>query len=731
MPLPSLPSLFRSKRTIISRDLCDLCRSIDFTKADCGIGRGGYKHYSNYTQLLISAGNGCKLCKLVSEDPVGDVAQLSRETFENKQIYCNTELVYLTNKDDFRGTKKLIFCRDNVPFSTLYMFTPAGNCPKRLRAYLQTDQKADVKAATDNPAATSRIICGRPISPRGDSEACFSLAIDWIAECLTKHKNSCPHKKATLPTRVIDVGPRDGSSQPFLYIPQRHDPQSAGLWVSLSHCWGTAVKYTTTVNNLQNRTHTTSLQDPLLPRTFCDAIIVTRNLGFRYLWIDSLCILQDSRADWLSESTRMAEYYKNSIVTIAADDSTGDQDGFLHPRVPMSPAPVRIPVIIPGKISGYADLSLQDFSYPDRDEHASSPLNRRAWTLQEDVLPPRTLHYASHQISWECQYHQRMESDASVFKQDVQMTSQKRHFLHPESSENTYTYTPENAWYRILDNYLARKMTDEKDKLPAISGLAREIAVQTGWRYYAGLWDGDMLQGLLWNVHGMGKLLETYRAPSWSWASLDIIESTRPSKRGSIEQIPPCHVCPSPGVGFTAEIVECHVKPVEGDIYGRIESGYLKIRSQWLANSSLHRKTAPYFNHPNAFLQRISTYQMEDYWRKSHHLYNWHWNRGQPKDTDQLVYDLDQMPEEYVGGEVVPRNFPRDVSFLEIGRRELRIQNEETGSSHVIEGMYVVHALVLEPAEFVGKFRRRGLVEIPRVYREDLEGWVRRDVVIV
>jgi hypothetical protein len=133
MPLPSFLSLSQSQGTIISRDLCDLCRSINFRKADCSIGRGGYKHYSSYARLLTSARNECKLCKLVSEDSGGDVAQLSRDEFENKQIYCNIEHNYPTDEDDYRDTINLSFCRENVPFSALYMFTPAGNFPKCLR----------------------------------------------------------------------------------------------------------------------------------------------------------------------------------------------------------------------------------------------------------------------------------------------------------------------------------------------------------------------------------------------------------------------------------------------------------------------------------------------------------------------------------------------------------------------------------------------------------------------
>jgi hypothetical protein len=198
-------------------------------------------------------------------------------------------------------------------------------------------------------------------------------------------------------------------------------------------------------------------------------------------------------------------------------------------------------------------------------------------------------------------------------------TSRKQYFLRPESSENTYSFNSMNAWYRILHDYLKRKLAFGKDRLPAISGVARVTATQTGWKYYSGLWDGDMLQGLLWNVNGIGIDPEIYRAPSWSWASpswswasLDHVESSPLSKHGSVAQIPPFHVRLKTTVGFTAEFAECQ-STLQKEIYGRIESGHLRIHGQWLVNSSLRERTAPYFNHHNAFLQRSSKYQSEAY----------------------------------------------------------------------------------------------------------------------
>jgi hypothetical protein len=141
-----------------------------------------------------------------------------------------------------------------------------------------------------------------------------------------------------LPTRLIDVG-ADGGSLPKLVLTL---PGDEGKWVSLTHVWGKELpqqpRFTSTTQNLQDRMLQLDLTD--MPAAFRNAILVTRKLGIRYLWIDSLCILQDShdQSDWKLEDTRMAEYYGNALVTIVADYAEGDYEGFLNTRKDYKPA---------------------------------------------------------------------------------------------------------------------------------------------------------------------------------------------------------------------------------------------------------------------------------------------------------------------------------------------------------------------------------------------------------
>jgi hypothetical protein len=118
-----------------------------------------------------------------------------------------------------------------------------------------------------------------------------------------------------LPVRVIDVGLL-GESSIFLHVSRGQ----RGQWLTLSHCWGKEVPTRTTMTNIGKISHTLEISS--LPPTFQDAILITRKLGYRYLLIDSLCIVQDSSHDWQRESVKMSEVYSNAVLCIAASAAT-------------------------------------------------------------------------------------------------------------------------------------------------------------------------------------------------------------------------------------------------------------------------------------------------------------------------------------------------------------------------------------------------------------------------
>jgi hypothetical protein len=120
-------------------------------------------------------------------------------------------------------------------------------------------------------------------------------------------------ERPILPSRVLDVGPSDGSQQPFLH----ESRGQVGDYVSLSHRWGGSTMLTTTMRDINQRKSEITLKS--MPKTFQDAVFVTRALGISYLWIDSLCIVQDSLGDWEKEAELMGQVYKNATLTIAAE----------------------------------------------------------------------------------------------------------------------------------------------------------------------------------------------------------------------------------------------------------------------------------------------------------------------------------------------------------------------------------------------------------------------------
>lgn len=331
----------------------------------------------------------------------------------------------------------------------------------------------------------------------------------------------------------------------------------------------------------------------LLPKTFQDAIKITRKLGIKYLWIDCLCIIQDDPDDWEAEAANMPYIYKNAYVTISASASTDSYYGCFPKRAIdsyVSPATRSLGYDIPREAPGSISLAYKHSSNPGQlsrlyffeewlpgssfhspqrtsvgsfgkcfDPIASESLSSCGWTLQERILSPRIIHYATDQLYFECE--SGMESEDKFNFNDI-FFSLKRLLTtqlippheHGISSSGGISFIVgrnisqsgrrwEGGWISLVENYSHRKLTVEQDKLPAIAGLASVIIAETKDTYCAGLWAAHIYEDLCWRVYHReeyfnednsgkdtpkkGKVVgcvtrpKEYRAPSWSWASLD------------------------------------------------------------------------------------------------------------------------------------------------------------------------------------------------------------------
>jgi hypothetical protein len=258
---------------------------------------------------------------------------------------------------------------------------------------------------------------------------------------------------------------------------------------------------------------------PALTLSFQDAIALARGIGIYYLWIDSLCIIQDKESDdWTNESSKMAAVYSNSFLNIAATSAKNGHGGLFYRGSEQPKLAIRIKAKLrTGTVNCImTSRHLYDIS------NAQSPLLHRGWVLQERILAPRTIHFTSEQLFWECNQtnlcgarpHERW-----YFGSSTHLTSLRKKPLSKYS------------WYDIVREYSRCKLTFETDKLVAISGIARAMQqCQHGSEYYAGLWSRGMTHQLLWRVDIPNTWLQNptpeprrniaYLGPSWSWASV-------------------------------------------------------------------------------------------------------------------------------------------------------------------------------------------------------------------
>ncbi|OCL06658.1 HET-domain-containing protein, partial [Glonium stellatum] len=310
---------------------------------------------------------------------------------------------------------------------------------------------------------------------------------------------------SVLPTRVVHLGLNNSEIKLF-------EPPSGTIaqFAALSYCWGKQLPITTTGNTIAERK--LGLAWNSLPPVFQDAVTVARRLGLEYIWIDSLCIIQDSHEDWEIESMRMASIYQSAHVTIAVASSDSCTVPFLTPRLKDGPAhPITLEVD-----SHDGNSYCLKAREPARPHHTSDdPLNTRAWVHQERILSTRILHYTTHELVWECRRSMMCECQAHEYPP-------AREPLLPEEASSEQG----DDKGRGIAFYTERKVTYPSDRLPALSGIASIVHQRTGSSYMAGLWRDNLISDLQWEVsdndHPTKRSLDVYRAPTFSWASLEV-----------------------------------------------------------------------------------------------------------------------------------------------------------------------------------------------------------------
>jgi hypothetical protein len=327
-----------------------------------------------------------------------------------------------------------------------------------------------IHAFTSANDPASPYVTARP--RRGDvhTETARAQLQTWLGEC--KEHKSCtdPYQVVVLPARVIEVNPL-GSEQPRIM----ESRGARGAYATLSYCWGpTPFPTLSTSSHAQFRD---SLDMDQLPPTIRDAIITTRNLGLRYIWIDALCIIQDSEEDKLREIMRMKDIYAESAVTIVAATANRVSEGFLQPCHNPELAHT-IPFRIDAKVFGTMTINDLDFEcYDERFE----PLSKRAWTLQEQFLAQRRVTFATPTMTWSCQAGTKNFADSLYFPHNLDNGfngNDSKYTLNLESllvsQEDTKSHKDKmlSCWLRLVSAYTLRHASLESEKLNVIAGIA-------------------------------------------------------------------------------------------------------------------------------------------------------------------------------------------------------------------------------------------------------------------
>ncbi|KAF0325102.1 hypothetical protein GQ607_007723 [Colletotrichum asianum] len=401
------------------------------------------------------------------------------------------------------------------------------------------------------------IIFSRRITP---AEKHLDLLREWADDCDQNH-SGCHRDIGKLPTRVIDVG-EDGKREPRLVETEGN----IGRYMTLSHCWGLHPVIQTT--SLTIGDHLKALPLSKLPNTFRDAVIVTRAMGIQYLWIDSLCIIQDSKQDWERESANMGSIYFSSYLTIAASGSTDSRGGCFIPRDTFNHVELRC-----SQPDGNDSIRVMVRPQPGDFVHLSKrTLHTRAWVLQEKILSSRMINFDTDQLLWQCQ--------ETLAAEDGILPGWKfpsgRFFTEPDDLNLSFPYTTDSSegssfeadWNGMVAHYASRGITKSFDKLPALSGLAKAMEDRTGIGYAAGLWKANLAHSLLWGRVGPWLRVPTngYRAPSWSWAALEGGISMTIGNAHGLDVFEPM-----------VEEIEITIEPGGLDPRGMIKSGHLML----------------------------------------------------------------------------------------------------------------------------------------------------------
>lgn len=401
-----------------------------------------------------------------------------------------------------------------------------------------------------------------------------------------------------MPTRVLDAGNDKCSTVPLV---EPRTQAMNGPSLTLSHCWGQneVIKLTTaTMDSMQD-----GLSIAELPMLYQDAITVCRQLEIRYLWIDSLCIIQDQELDWTREIAAMGEIYSNALCNIEAAYAADVSGRLFFSRNKTRITP--FPVTVEWHQDGPLPFFLIDLSVQLENDMKEAPLLKRAWVLQEQLLAKRSIIYSKAQLYWVCRNQEASEmfpkavpdlrEGPGLLSHSLELrplqclksmiaSRDPVYFIHWSYGNAGITSPWEEFWFSwrsIVLDYTSRSLTFGKDKLAAIAGVASVIQSKTHTQYIAGMWNYRFFieYELCWRVYGRADdqrpfRPSKYRAPTWSWASVEGMISYEYKR--DYDNLGDIHL---------AFVEDVKVETVDGTATGPVKSASMQIEGPLRASS--------------------------------------------------------------------------------------------------------------------------------------------------
>lgn len=472
----------------------------------------------------------------------------------------------------------------------------------------------------DDPNVPFGITPVRSVGDTTSSVASFEVAAAWLSQCLDadppeatslslQHVTAREYNKDGLdlssenvsgspevfhspgpeaPARLMEIG--SGSESGTVRLIENNE--DALPYATLSYCWGKLpsngkCEWLTTTTNVNSRRR--GMQRSDLPQTLQDSITISEKLGIQHLWIDALCIIQDSEDDWAVEAAKMGGIYFGSIVTIVPAASSSTEHGCFNQRSASTIDVLRAHEKLISIQSSFSDgrvgnlhivttarmLDRYEYGVPGEGleiedayqcQVSKGPWSNRAWTMQEHVFSPRVLFYTSQMLLWQCG-HCRLSEDRYP-----QMQGDSLYPLQLVSSgakQGLDSALTADTWYcGLIEEYTRRQITFDRDRMVAIGALAKATSWGRQIPYVAGLWSDSVRAGLMWYRDGPGFKSTATTCPSWSWASQSSPVSYRFLRYPRQES------------GFMPHVLDVHVEVADRNPFGDVQSGYLMLHTK-------------------------------------------------------------------------------------------------------------------------------------------------------